>query len=146
MFEKITDFESLYKGYKKAKLGKTTKKSVAKFDTNVIEALLLLQKQLIEKTYTISEYNSFYVYEPKKRLIQANSFKDKVVEHSLCDNVMNEVFEKQFIYDNYASQKGKGTHFGLDRLREHMRSYYRKNGADGWILKCDITKYEYFKR
>ena len=46
-------------------------------------------------------------------------------------------------FDNYASQVGKGTHYGLDRLQEFMRRFYRKNGIDGWILKGDISKYFY---
>lgn len=141
MFKKITDFENLYKAYKRARQGKSTKVQVAKFDTNVLEAILLLQKQLRDKTYTVGKYHFFYVYEPKKRKIQANEFKDKVVEHSLCDNVMNEIFERQFIYDNYASQKGKGTHFGLERLKGFLRKFYRKHGTNGWILKCDISHY-----
>lgn len=37
----------------------------------------------------------------------------------------------------------KGTHYGLDRLQEFMRRFYRKNGIDGWILKGDISKYFY---
>lgn len=90
-----------------------------------------------------SEYKIFKVYEPKERVVMTNSYKDKVVQHSLCDNVLEPKLSKQFIYDNYASQKGKGTHFGLDRVVLFMRSYYRKNGLNGWILKCDITKYFY---
>lgn len=45
--------------------------------------------------------------------------------------------------DNYGSQVGKGTHFGLNRLRDFMREYYRKNGfsADGWVLKADVRHY-----
>lgn len=72
-----------------------------------------------------------------------NSFRDKIVQRSLCDNVLEPLLSKTFIYDNYASQKGKGTHFGLDRLKMFMQRYYRQFGADGWVLKCDISKYFY---
>ena len=48
-----------------------------------------------------------------------------------------------FIEDNYAGQPGKGTHYGLERLKEKMLSFYKENGVNGWILKCDITKYFY---
>ena len=93
--------------------------------------------------YRLSPYNCFIVKEPKERLIMYNSFRDKIVQHSLCDNVLEPYLSKTFIYDNYASQKGKGTHFGLDRLKYFMSRYYRQNGADGWVLKCDIRKYFY---
>ena len=44
-----------------------------------------------------------------------NAFKDKVVQHSLCDNILEPAFSKVFIRDNYASQSGRGTHDGLYR-------------------------------
>ena len=92
---------------------------------------------------TMSPYNTFEVYEPKRRVVMSNSYKDKVVQHSLCDNVLEPILTRSFIRDNYASQVGKGTHYGLDRLQEFMRRFYRKNGIDGWILKGDISKYFY---
>lgn len=33
----------------------------------------------------IMPYNTFEVYEPKRRVVMSNSYKDKVVQHSLCD-------------------------------------------------------------
>lgn len=43
--------------------------------------------------------------------------------------------------DNYASQKNKGIFFALDRLTEFLHKYYRKHGAQGYILKGDIHHY-----
>ena len=48
-----------------------------------------------------------------------------------------------FILDNCAGQKGKGTLFGLNRLSEQMQQFYRMYGFNGYILKCDITKFFY---
>ncbi len=148
-YSKIYDFENLYKAYLKARRGKRKKITVAKFESNALEAICLLSKMLELKTYTQSQYKTFKVYEPKERTVMTNSFKDKVVQHSLCDNILEPIFERSFILDNYASQTGKGTHFGLNRLEKFMRSYYFKrkakdlDGADGWVLKCDIKKYFY---
>ena len=75
------------------------------------------------------------------RSVMSNSYKDKVVQHALCDNVLGPRVLPSFIKDNYASQEGKGTHFGLERLEEFMRRFYRKKGVDGWVLKGDIRKY-----
>ena len=49
--------------------------------------------------------------------------------------------EPRLIYDNSACRKGKGTHFAMGRLEGFLREYYRKNGTDGYFLKCDIRKY-----
>lgn len=143
-YEKIYDFKNLYNAYRKARKGKRWKEAAVKFEINLMEAILLLKTQLKTKTYTLSEYNVFKVYEPKERLVMSNSYKDKVVQHSLCDNVLEPILTKTFIYDNYASQIGKGTDLGLNRLKYFMGRYYRQNKtADGWVLKCDIRKYFY---
>ena len=165
-FEQVYDFGNLYAGFLKARRGKRHKPSVAKFEANLLEALCLLSEMLKTKTYRPSDYFVFKVYEPKERIVMTNAFKDKVVQHSLCDNILEPAFSKAFIRDNYASQSGRGTHDGLYRLEEFMRSYYftRKANAererraaglpppgpeevrhysDGWVLKCDISKYFY---
>lgn len=142
-FEKIYSFESPYRAYRKARQGKRWKGAAAKFEVNLLEALNLLSYQLRTKKYTMSPYNTFEVYEPKKRVVMSNSYKDKVVQHALCDNVLEPILTRSFIRDNYASQVGKGTHDGLGRLQEFLRRFYRKNGVDGWILKGDISKYFY---
>ena len=142
-FEKITDFENMYRAFRKAKRGKGYKKSSAKFDIAALDGVQALIAQLKNKTYRVSEYSEFKVYEPKERIIQTTSFKDKVVQHCLCDNVIMPRLQRVFIYDNCAGQKGKGTLFGLDRLSEQMQKYYSRYGFSGYILKCDITKFFY---
>ena len=94
-------------------------------------------------SYTVNSLYLDTVYEPKERIIQTTSFKDKVVQHSLCDNVMMPRLHKVFIYDNCAGQKGKGTLFGLKRLSEQMAEFHSKYGMNGYILKCDVTKFFY---
>ena len=164
-FTRVYDFGNLYAGFLKARRGKRGKASVAKFEANLLEAICLLSEMLKNGTYKPSDYFVFRVYEPKERVVMTNAFKDKVVQHSLCDNILEPAFSRAFIRDNYASQRGRGTHDGLYRLEEFMRSYYfsRKakaeresreeglprpvpqaaNYADGWVLKCDISKYFY---
>ena len=112
-FEQVYDFGNLYAGFLKARRGKRHKPSVAKFEANLLEALCLLSEMLKTKTYRPSDYFVFKVYEPKERIVMTNAFKDKVVQHSLCDNILEPAFSKAFIRDNYASQGGA----------EHMTGY-----------------------
>lgn len=142
-FEKVIDFENMYKAYRKAKCGKGFKKSAAQFSASALDGINRLIEQLKNKTYRISPYTEFKVYEPKERVIQTTSFKDKVIQHSLCDNVILPKLGEVFIFDNCAGQKGKGTLLGLDRLRDQMKAFHRRYGFDGFILKCDITKFFY---
>lgn len=143
-YEKIHDFDNLYRAHLKVKRGKGEKESAIKYEVNAVECTTVLKRQLVTKTYTMAPYHCFYVYEPKQRLVMANSYKDKVVQHSLCDNALEPILTKTFIYDNYAAQIGKGTDLGLNRLKYFMQRYFRiHHTADGWVVKCDIRKYFY---
>lgn len=142
-FEKVIDFNNMYRAFRKAKCGKGYKKSSARFNLVALDGVHTLISQLRNKTYRVSEYSEFKVYEPKERIIQTTSFKDKVIQHCLCDNVIMPRLQRVFIHDNCAGQKGKGTLFGLDRLSEQMKQFHRKYGFAGYILKCDIKKFFY---
>lgn len=83
------------------------------------------------------------MYEPKKRLIKSLPFKDRVVQHCLCDYYLGPLLERPMIHDNYANRKGKGTHKALHRLENYFHKFYSKHGLYGSVLKCDISKYFY---
>lgn len=139
----VTDYENLYRAYKKAKRNKPFNGSCARFQNMSLEGLHLLKEQLENQTYKMSNYNEFKIYEPKERVIKSCSFKDKVVQHVFSDNILHPQLENEFIKCNYAGQIGKGTHYGMDCLKEHMLKFYEMHGTDGWILKCDIAKFFY---
>lgn len=61
----------------------------------------------------------------------------------MCDYILHPRLKSEFIETNYAGQIGKGTHFGMDCLKKHMLDFFKKHGIEGWILKCDITKFFY---
>ena len=123
--------------------GKGRSAEATTFKASALENLYEMKQQLIEHTYRLSPYNKFIVTEPKRRVIMSGSFRDKVLQHCLCDYVLIPRIKKEFILDNYAGQIGKGTLFGLNRLSEHLLNYYKDHGCKGYILKCDITRFFY---
>ena len=142
-FKKVVDFGNLYKAYKTARKGNGYKVGALKFAAFALEGIHLLKEMLMKKTYSVAPYSQFKVYEPKERIIKAGAFKDKIVQHSLCDNVLLPKLSEIFIENNFAGQKGKGTLFGLGHLKSDMLNFYKEHGINGYILKCDITKYFY---
>lgn len=142
-FERLCDFEKLYIAYKRAKCGKGFSKSNMKFQISAMDGLYQIKRMLETKTYQVSPYNQFTIYEPKERIIKSCSFKDKIVQHSLCDNVLLPKLRNEFIQTNYAGQIGKGTLYGLDCLKVHMYLAFCKYGYDCWIIKSDIRKFFY---
>lgn len=141
-FEQISTFDVLYDAYLTARKGKRKKTSTAQYEANALQCTEKLAYILRTKKYVPSKFETFFVFEPKKRLVQAPAFVDKVVLHAITDNVMYEALTKSFIRDNHASQKGKGTHDGVLRLKGHMIDFYRKNRTtDGWVLKGDVRHF-----
>lgn len=133
LFEKIVAFDNLLLAAKKAQKGKRFKTATARFHINLEKELLCLQRQLKNQSYSPGPYTEFYIFEPKKRMISAAPYRDRVVHHALC-NVIEPIFENTFIFDSYANRKRKGTHRAILRYQQ----FCRKNR---YVLKCDVVKF-----
>ena len=141
-YQEMCTFEVLYAAYLTARKRKRSKYGTAQYEANALACTEKLSHILNTKTYIPSKFEVFYVYEPKKRLVQAPAFVDKVVLHAITDNIMYKAITDSFIRDSYASQIGKGMHDGLYRMKCFMLDYYRKNGtAEGWVLKADVRHF-----
>ncbi len=125
-FEGMCSFDVLYRAYKRARIGKRRKVGTAQYEANALAATERLSHILLTKKYVPSKFEVFYVHEPKKRLVQAPAFVDKVVQHAIVDEILYDAITRSFIRDSHASQCGKGTHVGQDRLKHHMQDYFRK--------------------
>ena len=143
LYERVIDFNNLYEAYLESRKGKRWKNATARFSMHALSYIWHLHEELKSGTYRITheDYNVFLIHEPKERVIKSIPFAHKIVQRSICDNALEPIFERTFLYDNYASRKGKGTHAALDRTRDFLRAHYRKYGIDGYILKCDVEKY-----
>lgn len=139
LYPAIHDFENLFNAYLKARRNKRYRSEALQFTANLEENLIQIQNELIYHTYKTGRYREFYVYEPKKRLIMALPFKDRVVQHALC-NVIEPIFEARFIFDSYACRVGKGTHAGANRVTHFLRVAKRR-WDDVYCLKADIKQY-----
>lgn len=133
LFDEIISFENLLIASQKAQRGKRFKNSTADFNLKLESELFKLQKELQERTYQIGGYKQFYIYDPKKRLISALSYRGRVIQHALC-NIIEPIFDHSFIYDTYACRKDKGSHKAVNRFT----MYCRKNK---YALKCDVKSY-----
>lgn len=121
------------RAWRKAALGKRGKGAAAAFEHRLADRLLVLQQALEDGSYRPGPYTHFHIREPKRRLISAAPFRDRVVHHALC-NVIEPVFERHFIGDSYANRAGKGTHRAIARLQQFARRYR-------YVLRLDIVKH-----
>jgi len=121
LFEKICSFENLHSAFLKARKCKRYRSEILKFNWNLEENLLKIQKELSNQTYRHGDYREFIICDAKKRHIKAAPFRDRVIHHALC-NVIEPIFDRGFIYDTYACRKEKGTHKSIKRLKQFIKS------------------------
>jgi retron-type reverse transcriptase len=100
--------------YQRGSRRKRGRANVAAFEYRLEENLFRLQDELRTQSYQPGGYDSFFIHEPKRRLISAAPFRDRVVHHALC-NVIEPLFDRGFIEDSYANRIGKGTHRARNR-------------------------------
>jgi RNA-directed DNA polymerase len=122
VYERLCSWDNLLLAYRRAAKGKRGRPAAAAFEHRLEDQLLDLQGELRSRTYRPGAYHSFFIHEPKRRLISAAPFRDRVVHHALC-NVTEPLFERTFIADSYANRAGKGTHRALDRLQRLARRF-----------------------
>lgn len=97
IFDKICSFENLVLAAKKAQRGKRFKESTSKFNLNLEKELLKIQDELHNETYKMGIYRQFNIYDPKKRLISAAPYRDRVVQHAIC-NIIEPIFNHRQIH------------------------------------------------
>lgn len=141
LYNKVCNFQNLLKAHRVARLGKKTEKAVITFELRLSENISYISRALKNHTYKMANYYSFMIHDPKDRLINALHYRDRVVQHCICDEVLAPIIDKILIYDNAACRPNKGTHFALNRLSSFFRDFYKTNGNKGYILKCDIKKF-----
>jgi len=101
--------------------------------------LLIISSSLKNQTYKPKKYHRFLVFEPKKRQISAPAFIDRVIHHAII-NIIEPLFEAQFISTSFACRKNKGTHFGMLKIAGCHKTFADKYPIF-YVLKCDIKQY-----
>ena len=109
LFERICNIQNLHEAYYKAAKSKRLAAEVILFNRNYEQNLEKLRLSLIDKSYRQGNYRHFMIIDPKERIISAAPFADRIVHHAII-NILEPIFERQFIFHTYACRSGRGTH------------------------------------
>ena len=90
-----------------------------------------LSKDIATLKYKPSGFHVFVVLDPKLREIFAPSFRDRLAQQWLI-SLIEPTIDKQFIDDNFANRKRKGTHAAIKRAQHFMR----KKDNTFFLIKC----------
>lgn len=133
LVEKIAQTDNLLLAFYKARRGKQHKYQIRLFGDNLAENILKLQQEILSTDVVVGKYHYFRIYDPKERQICAAPFRERVLHHAII-NVCKPYFERNLIYDTYATREGKGVYAAIDKARKGMRHFQ-------YVAKLDVRKY-----
>lgn len=139
--DKLT-IEAIYRAHCRARKGKTTRSSVVDVDLRPMIYVTHILNVLRDGIYVPSRFREFTVTDPKKRLVLALPYVDRIVHQWLIEEFIKPYYLPRFIKDSYACIPGRGSHAAVKRIQGYMRDMRQRQGKY-YIVKMDISKYFY---
>jgi retron-type reverse transcriptase len=133
LFERVASWRNLTLAARRARRGKRRRPNVLAFEFDLERELGSLREALLSQQYRPGPYRSFEIFEPKRRLISAAPYRDRVVHHAVCAQI-EPLFERAFIHDSYACRREKGTHAAVNRAQQFARRW-------PYVLKADVARF-----
>jgi len=130
----------LYIAYYDAARHKHKMAYVVKFERELRANLEELCDDLLSRRYKALPSKCFIIDYPKKREVFAAMFRDRIVHH-LYFRYTHQLFERTFIADSYSCIEGRGTHYGIERLRQHIRQASLNWSQPCYAMNLDIRGY-----
>lgn len=135
LIERVADMDNLRAAFAKAARGKHATWGYLEFKEFAQANLAAMRERILDGTWVQGAGRCFTVFEPKRRLITALGFQDRVAQHALV-NVIGPIFEAALLPSTFACRAGMGTHAGV----RHVQSSLRRTGATHF-LKTDFRAF-----
>jgi retron-type reverse transcriptase len=131
---------ALFEAYYDCRRAKRNTRAARSFEVNLEDNLLGLHRELQDGTWSPSPATVFAITRPKPREVWAADFRDRIVHH-LVYRAIAPLYEPSFIAGSCACIPGRGTLYGADRLRRHLRSATESWSKPAFVLKADIANF-----
>lgn len=138
--DKLT-WDALYAAHRRSSKSKGLRSEVMNFNLRECENLTKILWSLRDETYQPSNYRRFMVYDPKKRLVLALPYWDRIIHQWLIEEFIKPYYIPRFINDSFACIPERGTHAAADKIESYMRTMYSRYGSNYYIIKMDISKF-----
>lgn len=106
-FEDIFSFSTIYNAHKRGRISKRDKKSLVRFEIGNLSKLYDIFSKVKDGKFKIDRYNTFVIFEPKKREIQTLYYSQRVVQHVICDDLLAPLFYEKSNPRQLRLSKGK---------------------------------------
>lgn len=135
--EEYISLEEVFEAYYECRKNKRGTCNALIFESDYEVELVKLHQEINTMTYEIGKSIAFIVTRPVRREVFAADFRDRIVHHLIVRR-LEPLFENTFIEDNYNCRKGKGTLYGVKRLREQIRECSENYTRECFIMKNDM--------
>lgn len=133
LMEAVVSRDNLCRAFSLASRGRRQQPQVRRISADLDRWLDELGRDVRAATVAVGRMQRFVVHDPKRRVIHAAPFRERVLHHAIM-NVVAPVLERRAIDDSFASRPGKGVHRA--RLRaQKLCARWR------WYLKLDVRRY-----
>lgn len=138
LYDYIISVENLDAAERKARHAKGARSGLKAFDADRDGNIAKLHGILEREEYHTSRYATFYIYEPKQRLIcRLPYYPDRIVHHAIM-NVMEKIWVPMFTADSYSCIKKRGIHACAQAVKRALKDYPEQTT---YCLKLDIRKF-----
>lgn len=135
--------DKFYLAHLRAKRHKNRRTEITIFSVFVTEKLLHIMDVIRDERYQPSKYRKFMINDPKRRLILALPYWDRIVHQWYVEEFIKPYYLPRFIKDTYACIPGRGSHRAAIQLQKYMRDMRCKHPDGYYVLKMDISKFFY---
>lgn len=120
-----------------------TKQETKVFTNNLTPLVKIAQTELKNRTWKIERMPPFIINERgHTRKIQGNTPYDRMIIHSYIDYSLEPELRRFLIYDNYASQIGKGVDLARRRFKLFLHEAFNTYGHNKYyVLLIDFKKF-----
>lgn len=140
--EDMIDAETMLRAANDCASGVRWKASVQRFEIDKLRWVSSIRRELRDGAFKGRGFRRFDIVERGKlRHIQSVHISERLAQKLLCNEALKPVVYPRLIYDNTASQEGKGTELALKRLVSHLRWHLARYGRQGGILLMDFHDY-----
>jgi hypothetical protein len=137
LFDQVASFENLHLAFQECSRGKRGKSGYQKYLFPYGERLKTCEQELKRtKTYRWCGYREFYVHDPKKRLVMAAPFKDRIV-HTAIHRIIEPLIDPLLGSRSFACSIGRGNRAAVLRLINQLQNM----GPKRYCIKLDVKKY-----
>jgi hypothetical protein len=134
----VTAPATMLKAYRLTSRGKRLTAAYLDFKEYAALDLAELADEMTRGTYRQGAAHEFFVFDPKRRRIEALPFRDRIAQQALC-LVIAPIFARALLPRCFACLPGRGTHAGAIALQSDLRRLSR--GGPVYFLKTDFAAY-----